>query len=211
MRPPADEYMVKATRAEVHFHEDDTAACLVETTSIGEEAITDELLLWACFANRQLNNMGPDASTLASLLANMWEGLSDLVDHDGTGPRLLDEPGSKSRKRFEARLMPHGEGLRFYLSMKGFGILGKRLPYYCPASVVLLLRYLARQRRDVPDYVACLGHIAGATGEAYLMGKVNMRNANERACMHVLGVLSLYDYDAESDGAPDKEQTRSES
>ena len=177
---------MKEARAQVHFHKGETASCIISVTSSGKEAIADELLLWSCFAVRQLNNMGRDAPTLASLLANVAEGLEQLANHDGQGPKLLNQHRATARKRFEAALVPYRDGFRFRLRMKGFGILGRGLGYYCPLSALLLLRHMAKRRRGEPRYMACLEKLAAITGGAFLAGYINMRNGNERAHQNLL-------------------------
>ena len=183
--------------AEVHFYPDNSASCVVSGTSCGKEGIADTLFLWACFANRQLNNMGKDAPSLARLLASVKGGLGALAEHDGEGPRLLYTCPRQAKKRFEAHLVPAGEGFTFKLAMKGFGLFGKGLGYYCPTSVLLLLRYLARARRAVPRFLESLEELAQITGNAFLLGEVNMMNGNERAFLHVLAALSETEPSAE--------------
>ena len=181
--------MTKA-RAQVHFHDNNTASCIVSVPASGEEGMGDQLLLWACFANRQLVNMGSDAPPLASFLSKVPGSLDQIVDADGKGPKLLSGHPGNARRRFEAQIIPTGKGRRFILKMKGFGIFGKRLDYYWPTSVVLLLRHLARLGKNNPDYVAALAALAQVTGQAFLAGEVNMRNGAQRAWLHVVAALS---------------------
>jgi hypothetical protein len=181
---------MKEAHTQVHFYPDNSASCVVNVASSGNEGIADTLLLWACFANRQLNNMGKDAPSLAGVLGSVKGGLVALAEHDGEGPRLLDACPGQARKRFEGHLVPAGEGLTFKLAMKGFGVFGKGLRFYCPISVILLLRHMAKRGQGDPRFIACLENLAETTGTAFMRGDVNMRNGDKRAYRHVLAALS---------------------
>ena len=177
---------MKEAKAQVHFYDGDTAACQVQILSQGAEGENDALWLWACFANRQLLNMGKDAPSLATLLCQVKGGLEELSDHDGAGPKLLESCPGVGKRRFEAHLVPLEEGFHFDLAMKGFGLLGKGLGFYCPSSVLLLLRHLCRTYRDHPGFTDYLEGLAEITGGTYLRSELNMRNANEKAFLNVL-------------------------
>ena len=175
--------------AEVHFHDKHTVSCVVDTKAAGREGMADEMLIWTCLANRQMTNMGRDGGELAMYLRSQ-QPLRDSVIGEGI-PTLIDHQ-KRAKKRFVCRLLPHGAGYQFKLSMKGFGgILGIDLGYYCPTSVAVLLRYLALRRGDDQWYADCLNCLCSITGSAYLAGTIDRRNANPRAFGLVVEALSM--------------------
>jgi hypothetical protein len=178
---------------QVWFYDDDTAFCDFKTASSGQGAFIDSLVLWSCFANRQLNNMGKDASSLATLLAAMSGQLPAYAESDGQGPRLLSHPPKRGQagKHFKGTLSPLSDAFfRFHLKMTGFGILGKGLPFCCPVSVILALRQLVKLFADRPDYVKAIELCATTTGESCLAGGLRVTNGDKRALIQAVFALS---------------------
>ncbi len=171
--------MTQEATAEIHFHSDNTASCLTHVVSTDIEAVADELLLWASFANHQMNNMGRDSHTLAELLIQVPGGLEALAGHDGDGPSLLDHHPGPAKKRIIAVWKPNVG--KFVVNLKGFGLLGKGLGFYVPTSVVLLLRHLAKKRINDPIYIGCLENTAKLCGKYSLEGRLTMRNVGALA------------------------------
>ncbi len=203
--------MIRQATTEIHFHKDGSASCLTQTSSTGKDAIVDELLLWACFANHQINNLGKDSSFLVStLVGTPAGGLVAIMDRDGSGPRLRgDHPGPGS-KTFMATMQPAASQqiesesdlilvrenkkrpVAFTVNFRGFGLLGRNLDYYIPASVLLLWRHLAKQRFQDQAYIACLEELGRTCGGCVQAGELNLRNGPSLALIAVLAVLRDY-------------------
>ena len=62
---------MKFTVGAVRFNEDGSAACQITTSTSPHETFLNELCFWACFANRQFNNMGPDGVRLGDRLMSL--------------------------------------------------------------------------------------------------------------------------------------------
>ncbi len=186
--PAPEDWIPQKATTEVHFYKNNTASCLTNISSTDNEA-ADEMLIWACFANQQLNNMGQEAHTLAAILARFQGELASMVHNDGTGPVLLEAHPGPAKKRFVATMKPVSEEVRFALHFMGFGLLGRRLRFYVPTSVLLLLRHLAKRRLDNPVYIDCLEKVAVTCGERVLQGELKMRNGVSLAWENVFAAL----------------------
>jgi len=176
-------------RVEIHFHQKDKASVFLESNATADDQRRHELLLFSCFAARQLANVAEDmqlASSLAKSLSMFELPLAPLDDDLKpfigfvltTAPdaaKLVDYKGIPGRKLFEAeiRIVPPTS---FTLQNKGFGSLLRGINYYATNSVLLLLKYLARRRIEDGDYLYNLSKVAEFCGRIYLKGKLTPEN-----------------------------------
>lgn len=211
----------KATTAEVHFHNDGAASCVLATEATGDTLVlVHEFCLWASMASHQYCTMGPDGHKLAQLLmeqlsllpqdldpedpsyaqhvACIVEGKRDELLQDAVGEPILREHSDEAKRRFLAQMTPYGdEGFRFNLDMKGFGWLGRGLDRYCPQSVMLLLRFLYRRYSEDPKKMAALLTLSVFMGISYVQNHVSMRNKVMHATMKVIAIMGMFGWDAD--------------
>ena len=183
---------------------------------------TNELLIFACLALRQLYNLEEHivAKALAGILvsenvfSSIYEDTIDLQtgSYLFTGLRLhtigivSKEKGAKasmhaqlaldSRLNFNSYMMdslnkdflgkvpeliePKGIGTKSFivsfpplkLKPKGFGMLGRGVPYYALHSVVALARKLGRKNKADEIYLKHLSLVAQYCGTAYIFNQI---------------------------------------
>lgn len=179
---------------EVHYHQQDEASLFIESANSGNDEMFGEILLFCSYTLRMLVNFGQSqiASSLALLLAEIDGNINEIIDYDSpNGPRLVDYKGSIGRKQFIANLKCSDNNFRFKLTSKGFGFLGKGVGYYAANSVLLLLRYLAKRRRENVAFTSSLSQAAEQCGQAYYSGKLTIRNQGQIALMIAVGVADF--------------------
>ena len=170
--------------AEVHFHSRQQASCITASSWQGPEAIRGELVLFACFANRQVVNLGPDygataGGMMSALHAPGFQGARICTPNGSmeTQPVLLDKhPGSASM-RFLSRITDE----KFFLNAKGFGFLGTKILYYAPMSIAMLLQQLARGRSSDAKYICALEGILQKCSWNASSRMLNMANQKQLA------------------------------
>lgn len=167
--------MTDQMQLQIHFHEQDEASVILESTAIGELEKFGEILLFNYLALRQMHNLGSAAAApaLAHALLALGQGTDQPEETTlGTAPRVVEYRGTAGRKRFMATLDFGPEKARFLLHPKGFGILGWRVNYYAPQSVLLLFRYLTTRRSGSDVYRRRLSQAGWLCGQYFLEGKV---------------------------------------
>ncbi len=172
--------------AEIHFHQQDQASVFLETTVSGNEEKFAEILLFCCFAIRQMVNFGrdPAAFAIARLLDYASTALKEVADHQSPDEaKLVEYKGSPGRKRFVARVTCTDDRLGFILKPKGFGLLGRGMGYYGPDSVTLLLKYLVKKRNGDDEFIGKLAAAAAMCAQAYSQGQVSLATQSQIAMM----------------------------
>lgn len=167
--------MADQMQLHIHFHEQDEASVILESTAIGDLEEFGEILLFNYFALRQMHNLGSAAvaPALAHALVALGEGTHQREETTlGAAPRLVAYRGTAGKKRFVAALDFGPEKARFVLHPKGFGMLAWRVNYYAPQSVLLLFRYLTTRRPDSDVYRRRLSQAGWLCGQYLLEGKV---------------------------------------
>lgn len=174
--------MAQCPTAEVHFHDDRTCSCVIRSGAKGDDLPFDELLLWACFANHQMNNMGRDARAVAASLQSVSENdLGRYAQRGAEGFHVLAEHPGPAKKNFIGTIQQLQGGQRFHLKMNGFGLLGRGLGFYVPSSIIALLLHMARRRIENKGFVRCLRVVANTCGYLVLARLLNLRNASQMA------------------------------
>lgn len=198
--------MAQCPRAEVRIYThlpQPISSCTIHSDKTGDDQLFDELLLWACFANHQMNNMGRRkqmkfAATLQSLAAETlrhklhWAA-ELLFVIAGLGP---------SKKNFVGTIQQVEGEQKFNLKMNGFGLLGRGLGYYVPQSVLSLLLHTAKQRYRNRAFVICLLEIARTCSQLVLDGRLNLRNAAQLAMETVTRAVVKNAWEAEEPDRP---------
>lgn len=187
-------------RLEIHFHQQDMASVIIESSTLAEEEPAGELMLHALFAARMLANLGrsPAGSGLAQILYSMEpEMVQAVTDREGPGaPRLVIYQGSKGRKGFTASLNASDDNLKFKANAWGMGLMARGAGYYSPNAAVLLLRHLAGRRREDDDYLAGLAEASQTIGAAMLNEDLNVRSqAHIAMTAWAMGAAKLPDFD----------------
>ncbi|MFH1113721.1 MAG: tetratricopeptide repeat protein [Pseudomonadota bacterium] len=167
--------MKAEVRVEIDFYQQDEAGVYLETTSAGNDEKFAEILLFCCFANRQMvllkNDYKGQYSTLATLLKGIAEDLDKFLDLPrDSAARLVEYRGPQGRKRFSAYLKFGESDFKFKVTPGGFGLLGRGVGYYAPNAVLILLEYLIRRRKVDPSYLKALGEAVWGCAVAYLGG-----------------------------------------
>jgi hypothetical protein len=163
-----------------------------------------EVLLFACLALRQTNNMGihhPVSRSLGGALAwlqdpaspfkvllgppefsRQWinaamkEGAPDVMANIVSTDIVTLVPFRRQRgkKRFLGTLEFDSGRPSFLLHPKGFDANGGGVNYYAPLSVAVLLRHLACVRKEDTTYQGQLSLVANACGKAIFSGQVTI-------------------------------------
>lgn len=168
-------------RLEIHFHQQDLASVLIESSTASEEEPSGELMLFSLFVARMLMNLGdgnPSAIGLAELLSEIdADAVRALVHHESPdGPKLVGYQGSKGRKGFLAVLNATDDNLAFKVNPWGLGVMARGAGYYTPNAAVLLLRHLAGRREDDDAFVNGLAEACRALGELFKGGQLTIRS-----------------------------------
>lgn len=168
-------------RLEVHFHEQDVASVLVESSTAGDEEPSGELMLFCLFVARMLANLGgrhTSALGLAELLCAVdADGVRSLISHEHPdAPRLVGYQGSKGRKGFLADLNATDEDLGFTVKPWGLGLAGRGADYYTPNAAMLFLRHLGGRREDDDAFLDGLAEACQLLGAAFRDGQLTIRS-----------------------------------
>jgi hypothetical protein len=170
---------------EIHFHQQEEASVSLKDNVIKEtQKVFGELTLFSCFTCRELVNLGDDkvASGVASALSQVTGGLTALAYHDSPGgARIVDYKGSLGEKRFISSLNWTEKGFAFSSNSKGFGWLSRGYGYYAPQAILVLLKYLTRQRIKEPIFVMKLEDVAAQCGQAYLNRRLGITTSQRIA------------------------------
>lgn len=190
-------------RLEVHFHQQDVASVLIESSTASDEEPSGELMLFSLFVARMLVNLGdrnPSAIGLAELLSEIdADAVRALIHHESPdGPKLVGYQGSKGRKGFLADLNATDDNLGFKVKPWGLGLMARGAGYYTPNAAVLLLRHLAGRREDDDAFIEGLAEACEALGAAYQGGQLTIRSQGHIA-MSAWGMAAANLPDAEDD------------
>ena len=187
---------------QVEFIQKCKAAISVQAGDAGVEQPFGDIVMFSCFALRQMHNMGTShvvSIALAEALASNREALTPITTLlgppdislgrwrtlvQGRGPNPLENyvsvdavelvpfTGQQGKKRFLARLHFEANRARLQLHIKGFNLLGYGINYYSPLSVGLLLKHLAVSHQTDASYLSQLSSAARLCGQSFLRGEV---------------------------------------
>lgn len=190
--------MNEEMRAEVHFHSKETATCTLACSWQGMDAVRAELLMFSCFANRQIANLGPEyAPRVGVMLLPLKQPLfTGAVIYTSTGtkeatlgieesPQLLQAHPGPASMRFVAKLTDN----TFKMSIQGFGFFGTKLLYFAPMSIVMLLQHMAGRRLADEKYIAALEGIVQRIGNLASSGLINVKSQKTLAFETALGAM----------------------
>ena len=171
---------------EIHFHQQDEAAVLLKTSNSGDDEKIGEILLFCCFALRNMVNFGRNPiHSYASPGIDIADGLIHAADNlseasldkvSSTGPRLVEHEGIPSNRRFIAKLKATDFKCKFYLKSKGFSFFAKDFCYYASNAVFILLLHLINKRPENEEYIFSLSQAARGCGNLFLSGDVSIVN-----------------------------------
>jgi hypothetical protein len=169
---------------EIWFPAQDQVTVFLESSFVGEEEQFYETMLFTLFAARQIGNGRGDlaARSLSEVLFSLDEDqtLAD-VEQRLAGEVTVGSPTTRGgRKGFTCQLRPEQRG-SFKSHMHGFGLLGKGAGYYAPTSVLALLCWMLRRRKDDREYQLALGAAAKAIGYAGVNGMITITSQSEVA------------------------------
>jgi hypothetical protein len=188
---------------EVWFPQQDEVTVFLESSiTDGEEERLYETMLFALFAARQIANGRGDASSVS--LADVLFEIDAHLPLADVESRLLGEvrvgsPTSRGGRRgFTAEFRPEKRGF-FKLHMHGFGVLGKGVGYYAPASTLALLCWMLRRREDDDVYQRALGMAAKGVGAAGVSGMISVTSQAQIA-MQAAGAAWMQPPDLLPDG-----------
>jgi hypothetical protein len=148
---------------EINFHEQDEISVNLDSREPEDAVRQSEILLFSLFAARQAANLGSSGGAGLSLAAVLLDAGKSPLSFLRSGPggaRVIPYSGTPGGKRYRASLQyasfEDPASIRFKLGLVGFGVVGRGVSYYAPASVLALLDHLLRQREADAAYVAAL-------------------------------------------------------
>jgi hypothetical protein len=159
---------------QIEFYDEHNVAIALQHLG-NDDARSEELLVFALFALRQMSNLGSSAPSLslAQALCTFGAKTYELAAAtDVLDPKLVEFRGPAPR-RFIATLSPP---VKFHLKAKGFGFLARGMGYYAPVSVLTLLRFLCRRHAADAASLSRLGAVAARCGAAFQAGHVSLTN-----------------------------------
>ena len=170
-------------RVEIHFYEQEKAAVYLETLNTGPEEEYSEICLFALYAARTATTVsGEISSSLGQVLAAIGPELNELAETDRTANMMIvPYQGHGGRYSFTMDFLWTDDDFRCLLKPKGFGLFGRGTLYYCPASVMALLHFLARRRRNSEFFLDRVAEAARLCGIAIASGEVGLTNNAEIA------------------------------
>ncbi len=196
-------------RVEIHFHQQDEASGVMQSTLTDTPPQLMELYFLSCFTADQLDDLRSNdmqaALSLAKTLVSLELPIAP-VDEDfksftafvlstaPDGARLVDYRGTPGMKMFGGELRYFGR-TDFKILRKGFGLLGRGRMHYVRNSVLHLLKYLARRRiqdADRLNYLWYLAYVASGCGQAFLNGKMGANNCLTEAMNIVSQSIQAY-------------------
>lgn len=184
------------------------ASIVTVRDSTSEPSPLEDLLLIACLALRQMNNLGgAKGQRLAGLLEDVPDKLDRLVGSPDLGPLLLSYPrgtedlfrsngptlvpfsGKPAPKLFTSTLSMEDTGqFTYFLKHKGFGFFSGPMEESVVCSVMATALEIANGRGNV--IVLRLGQVVALCAKAFLAGRVSLSNQREIARAAVLSVTS---------------------
>lgn len=180
--------MEAEVRVEIDFYQQDEAGVYLETSAVGDDEKFAEILLFCCFANRQMvllkNDYKGQVSSLATVLKGIAQELDRFLWHSGDdAAKLVQYRGPEGGKRFTVYLKYSEGDFKFKVTPHGFGLLARGVGYYAPNAVMVLLQYLGRRRKGDPSYLKALGEAVWGCAVAYLGGFTTISSQSNIAMM----------------------------
>jgi len=128
---------------------------------------------------RQLATLGnPEDDVLAQVLLEIPTSKLSRIAGD---IEIVPYPGYEAKKQFSASCALRPDTSSFYFDTKGFGLLGRGIGYYSPASVFVFLQTLAQQHTDEESYLVKLRDACRLSGVFHLSKQLTMSNQSELA------------------------------
>lgn len=175
--------MAPVIQAEVHFHQQDQASVFSQSNIADSwnERLA-EIGLFSFYSLRMFSNLGTNetSDTLALMLQDPESAIEDVsvAAYSGYRGRHSFLSSLRFNEGFQF-LLPMAGQARFDFKAKGFGFLARGVGYYGPASVLVLLRYLAEKRESDQVFLEALMEMAGFLGQWHLAREIGLRNQNE--------------------------------
>jgi len=190
----------------IEFFDEKNASIEIVDHSEKKNSHFGELLLFVCFALRQMHNLGfsnPVSQSMAEVLAFCGNPTRPLTILVGPHELSLDEvirelkkgsfkptkrflstdhvaivssPRAKAKKSFLCKMEMENKQLKFQVKTKGIPLLGPGVLYYVPLSVGILLKHLAESNSSDKDVLKALQNAAKFTGEILQSGKITALN-----------------------------------
>jgi hypothetical protein len=190
----------------IDFFDEKNASIEIKNQSEKQCRHFGELLLFVCFALRQMHNLGlsnPVSQSMAEVLAfcgnptrpltlmvgphelSLGEVIKELKKGSIKPPKrfisvntihIVTSPREKGKKRFMCKLEMENQQLRFRVRPTGLPLLGSGVIYYAPISIGILLKHLAEINSSNKDMLKALQNAAKFTGEIMRSGTVTALN-----------------------------------
>ena len=149
----------------INFYEDTRCSICMDSDLTDSQLEIGELALFLSYTLRQMINLAHDASDLARYLRD--GGNYSLADQARIPSEYAGIPG---QKRFAAEYEFDENESHFRLFPRGFGVLGVRINYYAPMSVLVLLLYLFDRHANDETYQNRLSFLAHLCGDQFFKG-----------------------------------------
>jgi hypothetical protein len=191
--------MRSTIKLEIHFYQQDEVALFYESNVTDPEYEQFvELMSFCLLAIRQIGNLGPCQYTqaLGTFLRSMStvDVMRIAVGTDNTVPApfsIIPFRGAHGRKCFFTETTIADEGIQFKLSTKGFGFLGRGIPFYAPGSVMAALLFYGQRRAKDDHYLALLAGASELVGLAESRSLIQLTGQAELAFNIALGAQTL--------------------
>lgn len=177
----------------VHFYEESKASILLSVNAAGTARNFCEVQFFAFYLARQLATLGnPEDAMLAQILADISVAQLRQIGRD---IEIVSYPGHEAKKQLFANCAIRADTSSFYFDTKGFGLLGRGIGYYSPASVFVFLRTLVEKHADEESYLIKLRDVCRLGGIFHLTGQLTIANQSERAFQMGGSLLSEFTLD----------------
>jgi len=154
--------MTIAASVEIHFHQQDEASVVFESSTSGEDRQKAELLMFCAFSLRQLYNLGYKEHLVvktAELLCNTGVNIEGLVINNFYGKlKLVAHKKDSSKIKFLAKLNYSNDKLtKFWHETIESGMPEDELEYYARTAIIVLLYYFAKRYKNDRNHLYKLG------------------------------------------------------
>ena len=183
-------------RLEIWFPSTEEVSVFVEATETGPEREVTEAAFFAAYAARQIADFRNDATaqSLSRVLFDQEQLGADEPAPTSVGEtRLVPPTPDQGRKGFVARFQYQNGLPRIHLKAKGFGVMGRGVPFYGPTSTQALLFHLLG--RHSPEGRRLLVRTARVLGTLGMRGSIFRRSQAGMARLAILAAIEEMEVD----------------
>ena len=127
--------------------------------------------------------------TLSRLPMSLLPALELLTSTDDRRAFQLVGDQGRARRRFVGTIEARHDVFTLHTQVKGFGLFGSGLGYYAPASLFVLLYYLASLHQGDEQVTTALAEVARNCARAWLDGEVTLANQSAVATALAAGAV----------------------